>query len=287
MGGSVALAVRQCMPGCELRLWARRAAPLELARRLGITPHTYLDLPEAVRGVQLVILATPIGSFPALVEAMLPALSPGAVVTDVGSVKGAVHAAAGQRLAQQGICFIGSHPMAGGEKQGLEHARADLLQGATVALTNAHSAPAAEVQRLAAFWQRLGCRTCEFTPAGHDEAVARISHMPHVLAALCARAAMRGQAPAAELQQLASGGYRDTTRVSSGGADMWADILLSNAPAVCAALHDCADDLREIAARLQAGDYEGVRAWLEQARAARGQMLGAGDGAAGERKACF
>lgn len=269
LGGSVALAVRQRMPGCHIRLWARRQAPLDAAMQMGISHLATTDIAEAVRGADLIVLATPIGAFPQLVSALLPALAPHALVTDVGSVKVAVHQTAGLAIARSGHFFIGSHPMAGAEKQGLEHARADLLQGATVALTNAHNAPAKLMARLRSFWQALGCRTCEMTPEAHDTAVARISHMPHVVAALCARAAVRSSDHAENLRLLAASGFRDTTRVSSGNPEMWADILRSNAPALCAALSDCISDLQEIKSLLEQQNEQAICSWLKQAKEAR------------------
>lgn len=270
LGGSIAKAVRERMPGCDLRLWARRDEPLALARQLGITNHTCRDLRQAVRGAQLVILATPIGTFSDLVQGMLPALSAGVLVTDVGSVKEVVHSGAGRELTEAGHAFIGSHPMAGAEKQGLEHARADLLQGATVALTNPHGVASTLLHRLAAFWQTLGGCTCELTPEAHDHAVACISHVPHILAALCSRQA----ADAGETEcRLASTGFRDTTRVSSGGAAMWADILWGNTPAIRRALATCLADLQALDSLLAEQNKAGLSAWLEQAKEAREHIL--------------
>lgn len=263
------MAVRQHMPACDLRLWARRLEALQEAQQLQIIDTICPEIQSNVQGAQLVILATPISSFAGIIDCISSALAPGTIVTDVGSVKGYVHSSIGSQLTEKGHLFIGSHPMAGGEKQGLRHARAELLQGAVVALTNAEHAPQGAVDRLAAFWQALGCRTCEMPPALHDETVARISHAPHVLAALCARTAMRGNAPVENLQQLASTGFRDTTRVSSGGASMWADILWSNSDAVCAALQDSIDDLHHLITLLKTQDKEAVCAWLEGARSAR------------------
>ena len=271
LGGSIAKAVHTRLSGCELRLWARRPEPLALARSLGITAHTYLDLCEAVRGADLVILATPIGVFPQLVQGMLPALAPGAIVTDVGSVKGMVHDTAGAALTRAGHIFIGSHPMAGAEKQGLEHAREDLLLGATVAITNPHHAPAAQVERLAAFWRALGGCTCEMTPALHDCAVARISHMPHILAALCARNA--GGERMDYLRLLASSGFRDTTRVSSGGVSMWADILQENSVSICQLIDACIADMQSLAELLRTRNKPALADWLEHAKETREDIL--------------
>ncbi len=269
LGGSIAMAMREQQPECELRLWARRAQPLALARELGITEHTFEDVKEAVRGAELVILATPIGAFEELARRMMPALSPGALVTDIGSVKAYVHRTTGLVLTERGHSFVGSHPMAGAETQGLENARADLLKGATVALTNPHGVNGEQVARLAAFWQALGCSTYEMTPINHDRTVARISHTPHILAGLCAHSAIKGDVPMADLQRLASSGFRDTTRVCSGGTGMWADILWENDVAVREVLASCRQYLQELIILLEQQDKAGLRQWLEQARDAR------------------
>ncbi len=269
LGGSIALAVREHLPQCELRLWARRAQPLALARQLGITEHTYEDVQTAVRGAQLVIIATPISAFEDLARRMMPALTPGAIITDIGSVKAYVHRTTGQVLTERGHLFIGSHPMAGAETQGLENAKASLLKGATVALTNPHGVASSCVADLASFWQAIGCSTYEMDPVNHDRTVARISHTPHILAGLCARGAVSGNIPMADLQRLAATGFRDTTRVCSGGTGMWADILWENDVAVRSALADCVEDLHTLINLLEQQDKAGLRQWLEQARDAR------------------
>lgn len=272
LGGSIALAVRRAMPDCELRLWARREQPLQLARNLGIE-HTYTNARQACSGAQLIILATPIGAFEELSRSILPAIDKNAIVTDVGSVKAYVHRTTGAMLTDRGRKFIGSHPMAGTEKQGMENAFAELLQGATVVVTNPHGVAEADTARLEQFWQQLGCSTYRMEPANHDRTVARISHMPHIVAGLAARNATVGETQTADLQRLASSGYRDTTRVSSGSSHMWADILWENDVAVREILHRCVDDLHQLVSLLENQDKEGVRAWLEEAKATRELIL--------------
>ncbi len=269
LGGSIAMAVHQHMPGCELRIWARRQQPLDFVREQGITELTYTDARAAARGADLIILATPIGAFEELSRYILSAVSKEAVITDIGSVKAYVHRTTGAMLTSRGRCFIGSHPMAGAETQGIENARADLIKGATIALTNPHGAPESKVRQLAAFWEALGTSTYVMDPVNHDRTVARISHCPHILAALCARGATLGQEPMEDLQRLAASGFRDTTRVCSGGANMWADILWENDVAVRAALHDCVSDLHHLIDLLESQDKEGVRQWLIAAKDAR------------------
>lgn len=272
LGGSVALAVRQVMPQCELRLWARREQPLELARSMGIE-HTYTDARQACEGAELIILATPIGVFEELSRSILPAISKTALVTDVGSVKAYVHRTTGALLTDRGRKFIGSHPMAGSEKQGFENAFPELLKNATVVVTNPHGVPESDETRLEQFWQLLGCSTYRMDPVNHDRTVARISHMPHIVSGLAARNATVGNPRVADLQRLASSGYRDTTRVSSGSSAMWADILWENDVAVREILHRCVDDLHRLVTLLENQDKPGVRAWLDEAKNTRELIL--------------
>lgn len=272
LGGSIALAVRRAMPQCELRLWARREEPLELARSLGIE-HTYHNARQACEGAELIILATPIGAFEELARSILPAIDKKAIVTDVGSVKAYVHRTTGALLTDRGRRFIGSHPMAGTEKQGLENAFPELLQGATVVITNPHGVCEAAEAKLEQFWQALGCSTYRMEPVHHDRTVARISHMPHIVAGLAARNATVGDILTQDLQRLAAGGYRDTTRVSSGATAMWADILWENDVAVREILHRCVDDLHRLVTLLENQDKPGVRAWLDEAKSTRELIL--------------
>lgn len=269
LGGSIAMAIHACLPQAELRIWARREQPLTFARELGLTDLVFTDAKAAARGADLIILATPIGVFEDLVRKMLSAIGHDCLVTDVGSVKAYVHRTTGAFLTERGRHFIGSHPMAGAEKQGIESASAELLQGATVALTNPHGVPAEQEERLAAFWQALGCSTYTMDPVNHDRTVARISHVPHILAGLCARNATFGQVPMADLQRLAAGGFRDTTRVCSGPSPMWADILWENDVAIRAALDTCIEDLVKLRTLLEEQDKSAVCDWLEEAKTAR------------------
>ncbi len=269
LGGSIAHAIREHLPHVRCHIWARREAPLELARELGITQHTFTDITEAVRGADLVILSSPIGSFEELSRQMLPALAKDAIVTDVGSVKAYVHRTTGHMLSERGYQFIGSHPMAGAEKQGLEHAYADLIKGATVAITNDQNCASESVQALEQFWQSIGMKPYCIAAQDHDRTVARISHVPHILAALCARTADMGGVPLEDLRRLAATGFRDTSRVSSGPAVMWAGILWENDVAVRETIQYCLEDLTKLVTLLETQDREGTEQWLAEGKASR------------------
>lgn len=269
LGGSVAHSLRQAAPECELRLWARREQPLELARELQLVDLASTDLASIIKGADLVILATPISVFQYLAENMLPYLDKHAIVTDLGSVKYYVHRTTGQYLSDHNRCFIGSHPMAGAEKQGLEHAHSELLKGATVAICNEQAAEEEQVCRLEEFWTRLGGITHRMGAKHHDQSVARISHLPHVLAALCARGAEDKKIPMEDLQALSASGFRDTTRVATGSPSMWADILWENDVAVRDALRFCLDDLQQLIDMLEGQNKEATEAWLSEAKQTR------------------
>lgn len=274
LGGSLAMAARAAMPEAVIRLWARRETTLQQALDMGIADATCTDPAEAVRGADLVVLATPIGAFRGLAEQIAPSLAPGAIVTDVGSVKNYVHRTTGAWLHEQGHTFIGSHPMAGSEKQGLEAACPELFRSASIVLTNDHAAPEGTIDRLRKFWECLGGKCYLMESKHHDRTVARISHMPHVLAALCAYSATRGDVRMHDLQNLAATGFRDTTRVCSGSPSMWTDILWENDCAIREILHTCLDDLTELIRLLEIQDKETLHAWLEQARNNRETIIG-------------
>ena len=266
LGGSLALALQD---QAEVRLWFRKAGAVAEAKKLGITGAT-ADLEEAVADSDLLILAVPVGAMPELLGAAVKAGLPAtALVTDVGSVKQAPHRELAPILEKSGNDFIGSHPMAGSEQNGLQAARVDLLIGAPCLLTNDSNAPDQRVRELEDFWKSLNCVTRAFSAKEHDRVVARISHLPHITAAATALTAL-GSAP--NHGDLAGGGLRDTTRVASGLPSRWAESVHENKEAVVAELQENIGHLNEILASLEAGDLEAGRAWLEKAKQLRDRL---------------
>ncbi len=273
LGGSLALAVKERMVHARVRLWGRRQEPLDYARSIGAADIISTDLKEVVSGADLVVLATPVGVMPKLIEDIKPYLNPGVLVTDVGSVKGCVHQTVGSELAKDGIEFIGSHPMAGSEKHGIKHAFASLLQDATCILTNDEHVHEDRLLALQRFWERVGCHCIRMKSADHDVTVARISHIPHTLSALCVHSALED----GELNLLglvAAGGFRDTSRVSMGEPTMWAEILTENAPAILSRLDVALEQLTAVRSYLAEGKKEELQAWLKTAGELRGKALG-------------
>lgn len=265
LGGSLALALAELENPPAVHLWARKAETVEAAIRLGI-PGVTGDLSTAVKDADLVILAVPVGSMAPLVSSCLEAgLPDGCLITDVGSVKRVPHRRISPLLKGLGIRFIGSHPMAGSERNGLEAVASTLFQNAACLLTNDEGAPAAQAAALERFWKAVGCRTSWMSAAIHDELVARISHLPHLVAACAARVCLKDPSEG----RFGGGGLRDTTRVAAGNPSMWAEIVIENREALTGLLRETIADLGEILASLENVDQEKARQWLATAKQRR------------------
>ena len=196
-------------------------------------------------------------------------LKPETLVTDVGSTKGWIcRQMAG--ILRPGT-FVGSHPIAGSEKQGLQAASADLYEGALTVMTSLPGVPEQALERVTNLWESAGSRTCRMAPDDHDRLLARTSHLPHVAAAALARAIGRDRA--GEVGAFCGTGFYDSTRVASGSIDMRNDILRTNAPAVAEELRAFKTEVEQVYDDLQAGRFAEVAAFLERARDARADLL--------------
>lgn len=266
LGGSLAMALMPDHP--RVRLWARRPETVCAALESGISGATG-DLKTAVADADLLILAVPVGSMAALIQQALGAgLAAGCLVTDVGSVKRAPHQSIPPLLAGRDIGFIGSHPMAGSEQNGLGAASAGLFQNAACLLTNDERVPGDRAGALERFWQGVGCRTTWMDAAAHDELVARISHLPHIVAASAARVCLANP----DEGRFGGGGLRDTTRVASGDAGMWAEILTENHAALLSPLRQTIADLGGLLQHLENNNRQAVCHWLTDAKHLRDQL---------------
>lgn len=265
LGGSLAMALAKLENPPSIRLWARKESTVETAYALGI-PGVTCDLASAVDNANLIILAVPVGSMASLVTTCLEiGLPNGCLITDVGSVKRVPHQNIAPLLHGRDIHFIGSHPMAGSERNGLSAVTDKLFQNAACLLTNDDGAPAQFTASLERFWKRIGCRTSWMSAAIHDELVARISHLPHLCAASAARVCLKDPSEG----KFGGGGLRDTTRVAAGNPVMWAEILIENREALVDLLEESIADLGEILASLKSADQEKTRQWLVTAKQRR------------------
>jgi prephenate dehydrogenase len=234
----------------EIAGYVRRPASVKDCERVGATDYATTDLLAAVSDADLVVLCTPLAQMKPLVKQLLPALKRGAIVTDVGSVKGSVVKDLETLVAKAGAHFIGSHPMAGAEKVGVRAARADLFAGAVCVVTGTKRTNATALKRVEKFWKTVGCRVMKLSPEQHDLLVSRSSHLPHVVAATLASHVLNPSAPKSQAALCATG-FRDTTRIASGSPEMWRDIALANRQQLRVALDEFVRELQKVQALLR------------------------------------
>jgi prephenate dehydrogenase len=268
LGGSLGLALRNAQLAKRVVGFVRRQASVRECESLGAVDAATCDLRAAVQGSGLVVLCVPLAQMRPLVEQMLPVLEPGAVVTDVGSVKGPVVVELERLVAQAGGHFIGGHPMAGAEKSGVTAARADLFLGAVCVLTPTANSDPAALRQVRALWDALGANVLELTPQCHDELVSRSSHLPHVLAAQLAGMVLSPELPSTQ-KALCATGFRDTTRIASGSPEMWRDIAMANRKNLSQALRTFILGLEDFDRALQAGDARAIAAFFSTAKQRR------------------
>jgi prephenate dehydrogenase len=266
LGGSIGLALRSAAPGCRIVGFGHRRQSLDKAREIGAVDAFELDPTAAVGGSDLVVLCTPVATFEQLLGRIAPALSPQAVVTDVGSTKRSVVRAAESCLGES-IEFVGSHPIAGSEKRGVDFSRADLFANQLCIVTPTAKTSPAALNRIEQFWQMLGMRVARLSPAVHDRLLADVSHLPHLLAA--ALVAMQDDAGL----DLCGKGFLDTTRIAGGDGGLWRDILLDNADNVKAGLRRLRRELASVEKLLNAKSGDSLRQWLDAAAARRQKLL--------------
>ena len=265
LGASIALAARRA-EGVRVAIWARRPAIVEEVRAREIADFVSTDIADVVAEADVVVMCVPVGAMPALAREILPHLRPRALVTDVGSVKANVVAELSAIFRGRGR-FIGSHPMAGSDKAGHAAAAAGLFDGRVCIVTpDATTAPDA-LTDVTAFWQSLGCRVRTLAPAEHDEVVALVSHLPHLLAATLVNTVAERNVGALDFH---GPGFFDTTRVASGQPDLWVEILRANSAAVRAGAEAMIEKLREITTLLER--EEPMKEFLTHAKTLRDQL---------------
>ena len=268
LGGSIGLAARQRRLAGEVAGYVRRAASLKDCEKAGALDYATTDLLAAVSNADLVILCTPLAQMRSLAQQILPALKRGAIITDVGSVKAGVVRELESIIAKAGAHFIGSHPMAGGEKTGVLAARADLFECAVNILTPTKKSNPAAVRKLERFWKSLGARTLRLDAAQHDLLVSRTSHLPHVTAAALANLVLNPASPKTQAALCATG-FRDTTRIASGSPEMWRDIALANRKNVSRSVDTFVAELKKFQSALKKGDAQAVEKFFAIAKERR------------------
>jgi prephenate dehydrogenase len=268
LGGSIGLAVKRRKLAREVAGFVRRTASLKDCEKAGALDYATTDLLAAVSDADLVILCTPLAQMRVVTEQFLPALKRGTIVTDVGSVKADVVRELETLVAKAGAHFIGSHPMAGGEKMGVLASRADLYANALCVATPTKKSNATALRKVEQFWKSLGARTLRLDAAKHDLLVSRTSHLPHVVAAGLASLILEPKQPK-EQSTLCATGFRDTTRIASGSPEMWRDIALANRKNVAQSVEAFIGELKKFQTVLKKGDAKAVGKFFATAKERR------------------
>jgi prephenate dehydrogenase len=264
LGGSLGRALRARKLAKSVVGLVRREATLAEATACYAVDHATLNPEEAVNGADLVVLCTPLEAMSSIATRLLPFLREDVLLTDVGSVKQVVTCEMESVLANHSGVFVGSHPMAGGEKSGVAHSTEDLFEKAICAVTPIKSTPREAVGQIDALWESVGARTLEMDPKTHDQLVSRASHLPHVLSSLLASYVLDPKADPLQ-KSLCASGFRDTTRIAEGDVTMWRDILLQNNQQVIETLDEYLDELKGFRDLLAANDHESIASILKQA----------------------
>lgn len=255
--------------------WARRPEIRHQALALDVADEAPETVEEAVADADLTVFALPIPRIVEFMEHYAACWKSGALVTDMGSVKGVIHAAAERFLVPRGVIFAGSHPMAGTEKSGFENAFPTLYQGADVFIVPSSNSGESHLKMLEEFWHSLSTRTVRTTPEEHDGLVAHTSHVLHIVASALSLTILSGADEREKALRFAgcATGFRDTSRIASSNPAMWREIIENNTPANLRALENFERELRHLREMIAAGDYDGFEREFARGKRLRDSWL--------------
>jgi prephenate dehydrogenase len=268
IGGSLARALRQAGACAEIVGAGRDPMHLQQAVDLGVIDRFETDIATAVKDADMVFVSVPVGAMAAVFSALKDSLSDSAVLTDGGSAKGSVIAAAEQAFGQVPVQFVPGHPIAGTERSGVAASIPDLYRDRRVILTPLPLTDSGAIARVRAMWEATGATVTEMDPTHHDEVLAATSHLPHVLAFALVESLARLH-DKREIFEYAAGGFRDFTRIASSDPDMWRDICLANADAILAMIERFSTDLQVLADAVRDHDSDKLQEIFTAAKQAR------------------
>ncbi len=269
IGSSIAHAARAQGAVREIVATARSAATRRRVAELGFADQVVETNAAAAEGADLVIVCVPIGACGEVAKEIGPHLKPGAVVSDVGSVKGAILRDMSPHL-PEGVHFVPAHPVAGTENSGPDAGFAELFVGRWCILTPPENADPAAVEKLAAFWRALGANVESMPPAHHDLVLAITSHLPHLIAyTIVGTADELEEVTRSEVLKFSAGGFRDFTRIAASDPTMWRDVFLTNKDAVLEMLGTFNEDLAQLTRAIRRGDGQALFDHFARTRAIR------------------
>jgi len=274
IGGSLGMILRRKALADHVVGVGRRVENLKTAVALGAIDRYVADPQEGVRGSDLVILATPVDTYERHLREWAHCLPPGAIVSDVGSVKGTL-VERSESAMPMGVHFVGAHPIAGKEKTGVAAGSDQLFKGARCILTPTKRTDTTALERVRQLWEETGSILLSMDPHLHDQILGAVSHLPHVVAfaLMNALAELRDQQlPSLDLAGHSGGGLRDTTRIAASSPEMWRDIFLWNRDNVVSYIDRYGRALDELKQVIKAGDATGIEKVLERAKSEREKL---------------
>lgn len=266
LGGSIGLTILRCFSSVRVLGYTHRSSTRKKARNISVADEIVDDLKTSVHNSDIVILATPIHTFESIFSSIADSLSPGVVVTDVGSTKVLARRWAKKHLPKN-VHYVGSHPIAGSEQRGVEFARDDLFEQADCIVTKTKDTNEQAAETMIKFWQQMGCRVRTISPAEHDRIFAGVSHMPHIAAAALLNANDN------EKLKYAGKGFIDTSRVASGPANIWVDILMTNTKNCVSSIDKLQRQLELFKTAIDKGRRDNVEKLLDSARNKRTSLI--------------
>ena len=276
IGSSIAQATRRAGLAGHIAGYEPTPQVLERAAATGFADSLHGDIESAVRGADLVIMAAPVGAYGGLARAMAPHLASGAILSDVGSVKGAVVRDVAPHV-PPGVHFIPAHPVAGSERSGPEAGFAEMFDGRWCILTPPIGTDLRALERLKEFWRRLGSDVEVMDAAHHDLVLAITSHVPHLIAYnIVGTADDLATVTQSEVIKFSAGGFRDFTRIAASDPTMWRDVFLNNREAVLEVLGRFSEDLSALQRAIRWGDGEALFNLFTRTRAIRRGIVDAG-----------
>jgi len=273
IGSSLARALRRDSPGTAIVACARRAETLAAVRRLELADETTVDPARAAAGADLVVIATPLSAYAEIGQRIAPALQPGTILTDVGSVKQAVIRDLQPHL-PAGVHFVPGHPVAGTEHSGPEAGFAELFRGRwCILIPLSETAPEA-VARVGGMWETLGMRVVTMSADHHDKVLAVTSHLPHLIAyTIVGTATDLEDSLKSEVIEFSASGFRDFTRIAASDPVMWRDIFLNNREAVLEILQRFNEDLTALQRAIRWGEGDKLQDLFTRTRAIRRSII--------------
>ena len=276
IGSSISLAARRAGLAGSIVGSARSSATIKTALDLGLISEGFDNAKDAARGADLVILCVPVGLCGPITAEISASLKPGAIVTDVGSVKGSIVRDMAPHI-PAGVHFVAGHPIAGTEKSGPESGFAELFDGRWCILTPEPQTDAAAIAKLQKFWVGLGSNVEIMTPEHHDMVLAITSHLPHLIAYnIVNTAAHLERVTDSEVIKFSAGGFRDFTRIAASDPTMWRDVFLTNKDAVLEMLGRFSEDLATLQRAIRFGDGDTLFKMFTDARTIRRSVIQAG-----------